>query len=156
MKDKSNNSGFVVKIIKLDIGDTLITKVKKSEESMILKDPMMMVYIPIMDKSGNISNTDIAFRDWIEGSAKNEFLVSSKRIVTETDPDPTILKTYKKILSQDKKFFDENYLKETNDLIDFPKDLKDLNFPDLEKFKEGEDEDDLDMNDWDDFPPRFK
>ena len=155
MKNKKNDSNVVVKIIKLQSGETLVAKIKRINDKTVLKDPMTMVYLPFFDKSGNITNTDIAFRDWIEGSVDSEFTIPTSYILVEAEPDNTILKTYRKILMDDKKFFSDEYLKETNDSIDFQEYDKKLDCPDLEKFSDGEDEDDLDTSDWDDIPPRF-
>jgi hypothetical protein len=154
MKKKKKPSDYSIKILKLNYGETLISYVKHDANELILLDPMVMVYIPMFDKNGNITNTEVAFRDWIEGSLKKEYRISKSIVLVETDCESVILNTYNKILMEDDKFFSDDHLKNTLDLFDTPD--KGKLGPKLENFEDGEDEDDLDADGWDDVPPRFK
>jgi aspartyl/asparaginyl-tRNA synthetase len=161
---KKKNQDFPIKLIKMRYGETIIARLKKIDQFYILKDPMVVVYIPFVEKDGSVNSTEIAFRDWIEGSLSKEYQIPVDSVLVVTDCEATIQITYEKILLENDNgpFFDNEYLKEITDFYenrddDEPKKNKKKdtgNGPDREKL--GDDEDDLDTNGWDDFPPKYK
>ncbi len=167
MTKKPNNSDFPIRLIKMRHGETLIARIKRIDDFYVLKDPMTIIYVPYINKDGNMESTDIAFRDWIEGSTSKEYHIPADSVLIEVDCDFTIRSTYEKILleSENQYFFESDYMNETmqfyNDESKPQKKKKKpskqedgLSGPSQERLEDGED--DLDSNGWDDFPPRFK
>ena len=160
MKKKNNYLDFVIRILKFRHGETLISYIKHEGKEIVMKDPMVMVYIPLFDKTGNISSTEVAFRDWIEGSMTTEYRIPTDYVLIQVEAESVIQNTYIKILNEeenDNQVFDDDYWKNAFDMLD-SHDFKDKknHGPKEEYFEDGEDEDDLDADGWDDMPPRFK
>lgn len=163
MSKKPNDSNILpIRIIKLRNGETLIARCKKIDAFYVMREPMLMVYIPCIDKEGVMSNTNIAFRDWIEGSTVKEYHIPADAVLIDVDCEPTIQMMYEKIVLETEKeiYFEEEYLDETiqfyDNSQDKPKKKKKPKKPKDDEHEKLDDDDDLDTNGWDDYPPRFK
>jgi hypothetical protein len=159
---KKPNDRFEVRLIKMRQGETLISRMRRVDNAYILKDPMLMIYIPFLDKEGNMSSTEIAFREWIEGAVVREYKIPADSVLLDVECEASIQMTYEKVLMnsdidediEDDEFFDKDYIKDTLDYYNKISKNTGLSGPDEERLDEGED--DLDTDDWGDVPPRFK
>ena len=153
---KKPNEKFEIRLIKLRQGETLISRMRRVENFYVLKDPMLMLYIPFLDKEGNMSSTEIVFREWIEGAVTTEYRIPADAVLLDVGCEASIQMTYEKALIGDDDIddvFDEDYIKDTLDYFNNNK-SNGLSGPDEERLDE--DEDDLNTDGWNDAPPRFK
>lgn len=159
MAKKPKDNELPVRLIKLRQGETVIARMQIADGYYHLHDPMLVMYIPYFDEEGNMSNTEIVFRDWIEGSLQSEFKIPADAVLLDAACDKSLLSTYQKIMKQDRSgdYFTTEYLDQASDMLrpKQPKKKKTkgpgLTGPPNETL--GEDEDDLDTGDP---PPRFR
>jgi hypothetical protein len=176
MKKKPNDGPqvFVVKLLKLKTGELIVSKIRKSENVITLKDPMQLLSIPIFDEKGFVNGNDICFREWIEGAAVQRFNIDASIVLIETECARDIRSLYDKTVAQDKDTYKEGYTQDIIDLLNQDAIQSDPDNKPKPKSKDNKqkgpgptgtgppqermdnDEDDLDGNGWGDVPPRFK
>jgi len=160
MAKKPNDSAkFQVRLIKMRQGETLVCQARRVDNTYIIKNPMLMIYIPFFDKDGNMESTEIAFRDWIEGSVQKEYQIPADAVLVETDCDKTIRTTYQKMLLEDRNndFFSSDYLDQASELYDRKSPKSNKKGPGITgPAHESLDDDEQDLDDGDFPPPRFR
>lgn len=156
-KPKGSNQ-FPIRLIKMRQGETVIARMNRVDNFYILYDPMLVMYIPYFDEEGNMSNTEIVFRDWIEGSLQSEYKIPADAVLLDADCDKTLQSTYEKIMNEGRNsdYFTSDYLDQASQMMRPKSPKKKKKGPGLTGPPDetlGEDEDDLDTGDP---PPRFR
>jgi hypothetical protein len=159
MKKKPRQPKNDIKILKMTYGESIICRVRRDGDFYVITSPMQMVHMPVFGKDGNVSGSEICFRDWIEGSIEDEFRIPATSVLVETFPERSIRVLYEKMMKQDRMPFTEEDLRASSDFIDKVSDIirgvsGGLSGPPPQERINDED-DDLDGG-WRDVPPRFR
>lgn len=152
---KKNNPRSDIKILKLTCGESIICKVERQGDNYKITGPMQMVHMPMFGKNGQVSGTEICFRDWIEGSIEDQFVLPASAVLVETFPERAIRVLYEKMMRDGKISFSDKDIQIANDIVDtFTKMIEGHTGPPAQE-RIDEDEDDNDDG-WRDVPPRFR
>ena len=159
MKRKPRQPKKDIKILKMNYGESIICQTRRDGDFYIITTPMQMVQMPIFGKDGNVSGSEICFRDWIEGSLEDEFRIPVSSVLVETFPERTIRVLYEKMIKHDRMPFMEQEFNVSSDFVDKVSDIirgvsGGLSGPPAQERINDED-DDLDGG-WRDVPPRFR
>lgn len=153
---KKNNSRSNIKILKLTCGDSIICHADRTGDTYTITSPMQMVHMPMFSKNGQVNGTEICFRDWIEGSIEDKFVLPASAVLIETFPERTIRVLYEKMVKEGPLPFTEGDMQIANDIVDsFNKMVEKGHTGPPPQERIDEDEEDTDDG-WGDVPPRFK
>lgn len=149
-----------IKIIKFKNGECVISQtVLQKDGTYLLIDPLQMIHIPKVDENNQIINTEMALRDWIEGTVITKFTVKPEDILIITDCQISLQMIYAQAISamtqKERQKRERDYKGgKSNENKMFNKGglTSSDNGPDLERFREGEDEID---GGWADIPPDY-